>query len=239
MYQERFYREWTKDTDLYKYWIVIKETDMLVCTSRKLSEEFIKEIVKKYRTQIEEYVKTYEEFQTSLSPVKIEEDAPPIIEELGKYSHRLGIGPFAGVAGAIAQFVGEELMKVSPEVIVENGGDLFLKLEKIRKVGVVFYEPGRENILRIKIKPQNTPLGISSSSSKIGHSLSLGNVDLSCILARNSILSDMCATLLGNIIKTKKDVPSAFKFIKKIEGVKGALVIVEGEISVWGDVEFV
>ncbi len=33
-----------------------------------------------------------------------------------------GTGPMAAVAGAIAEFVGRELCRFSPEVIVENGG---------------------------------------------------------------------------------------------------------------------
>ena len=35
---------------------------------------------------------------------------------------KANVGPMAAVAGAIAEYVGRELLDFSPEIIVENGG---------------------------------------------------------------------------------------------------------------------
>ena len=42
----------------------------------------------------------------------------------------------AAVAGVIAEAVGRDLLAFSPGVIVENGGDIFVKISKKRLVGI-------------------------------------------------------------------------------------------------------
>lgn len=237
MYQERFYRQWTEREDLHQLWVVVEESDLYIYTSKEIKREFAEEIVRKYRNQIKDYIKQEKEFQTSLSPLEALPSAPDIVKDMCRFSSFADTGPFSAVAGAVARYVGEDILKLSPEVIVENGGDLFLKIEKDRTVGVFFYKGKEKQIIRFKIDPSKTPLGISSSSSRIGHSLSFGNADLSCVVADNAILSDACATLLGNLVKKREDVKEAFKRIQVIEGVRAAIVVFEGEISLWGDLE--
>ncbi len=239
MYKERFYRDWLKKEDLYKVWVAIEESDILVATSKKIDEKLIHIKVEELRGQIKNYIKRDRRFLTSLVPIECFEDAPPIVKDMCSRAKLCEVGPFAGVAGAIAQYLGRDLLRYSPEVIIENGGDLFLKITRERKVGIVFFRAGAEQILRAKIAPQNTPLGISSSSSKVGHSLSLGNVDLACVFAEDSILSDICATLFGNSVKKKKDIPQAFRRLKSIPGVRAGILVFEGDVSLWGDLEIV
>jgi ApbE superfamily uncharacterized protein (UPF0280 family) len=50
-----------------------------------------------------------------------------------KTSDQVGVGPMAGVAGALSEFVGRELMKFSNNVILENGGDIFIKTRYYRR----------------------------------------------------------------------------------------------------------
>jgi len=39
----------------------------------------------------------------------------------------VGVGPMAAVAGAISQYVGRDLGNYSDEIIIENGGDIYMK----------------------------------------------------------------------------------------------------------------
>ena len=48
--------------------------------------------------------------------------APSLVQQMLRAGQAANVGPMAAVAGAIAEFVGEAL--ASPEVIIENGGDL-------------------------------------------------------------------------------------------------------------------
>ncbi len=47
-----------------------------------------------------------------------------------------GVGPMAAVAGAFAAHVGHVLLKDAQQVIVENGGDIFLKTESVKTIAV-------------------------------------------------------------------------------------------------------
>ena len=47
-----------------------------------------------------------------------------------KAAEMAGVGPMAGVAGAIAEYVGKGLKTLGArEVIVENGGDIYIAIE--------------------------------------------------------------------------------------------------------------
>jgi ApbE superfamily uncharacterized protein (UPF0280 family) len=48
------------------------------------------------------------------------------------------------------------------------------------------------------------PVGVCSSSGRIGHSLSMGNSDVVCVIAKSAPLADAAATALANMVKTKK-----------------------------------
>ncbi|MCX5852041.1 MAG: UPF0280 family protein, partial [Deltaproteobacteria bacterium] len=55
--------------------------------------------------------------------------APPIVREMIHVSHTAGVGPMASVAGVLSDFVGKDLLTKSRNVVVENGGDIFIQLE--------------------------------------------------------------------------------------------------------------
>ena len=46
-----------------------------------------------------------------------------------KASLAANVGPMASVAGAISEYVANDLLKMSQNVIVENGGDIYLKTQ--------------------------------------------------------------------------------------------------------------
>jgi len=235
MYEEKTYRKYSVPKDLFKTHLIIEESDILVFTSEKIESSEIEKKVKSLREDIKTYIKRDRNFLTTLSAYEPENSAPQIIKEMCKVSKILDVGPMACVAGAISEFLGKELLKKSKEVIVENGGDIFLKITRQRNIGI-FYN--KNDLLKIKLTTLNTPLGIASSSGKFGHSLSFGNCDLVCVISESAIFSDGAATFLGNLIKTQKDILPAFKKIKKYKEIKAVLVIFEGKIFVQGDLEF-
>ena len=62
----------------------------------------------------------------------------------------------ASVAGAIAEFSGNELLAYSGQIIIENGGDIFIKSDKIRTIAIY---------------AGDSPVGICTSSGTVGHSI--------------------------------------------------------------------
>ena len=143
----------------------------------------------------------------------------------------------ASVAGAIAEFVGTELLDFSPEIIVENGGDIYLKSLKKRLIGIYAGKSPLSGKIGLEINGEDTPLGICTSSGTVGHSLSYGKADAVIAVSKSALLADAAATAIGNLIKKPGDIPSGIKFAKGIEGLKGVIIIEGDNMGLWGEVK--
>jgi len=238
-YQRRFYRDWVVPKDLCLTHIMAKETDLEILTDKPLDKDFVEEKIRLYRWDIERYIDKDRRFLTALKPLEVALDAPRIVEEMAAQAKKANVGPMATVAGAIAEFLGRDLLKKGyRDVIVENGGDIFLKITKVRKIGIY---SGRLKLwrgLKLSIKPKDTPLGICTSSGTVGHSLSFGCADSVVILSRNVSLADAVATATCNRIKSKQDLGAALAFAKSIKGILGAAIIVKNNLISWGKIAF-
>ena len=124
-YQPRYYRDWSKDSDLVSFNVMVKETDLYIRARRHLKNQAF-EIVQRQRSLLENYIARHPGFVTALVPFPVGDDAPAIARAMAEAAEKVNVGPMAAVAGAFAEFVGRDLLKYSPEVIVENGGDIFL-----------------------------------------------------------------------------------------------------------------
>lgn len=237
-YQERFYRKWAQDSDLIGQEVIVKETDLFIFAEKDI-KAIAEEIVKKYRSQIESYIEKRPEFMTSLEPIAEDAFAPDIIKEMIKATKLAGVGPMASVAGAIDDFIGNELLAYSRQIIIENGGDIFIKSDKERTIGIYAGDSPLSNKISIKIKPEDTPVGVCTSSGTVGHSLSFGKADACVIIAKSAVLSDAVATATCNRIKTKDDIAPSLEFAVSIKGVKGAVAILGKNLGSIGNVELI
>jgi hypothetical protein len=238
-FRRRFYRDFVTARKLHQKRIILKETDVQIITDKKLDEEFAIERINFYRRQIEDYIIRDPRFIVALKPISIELTAPEIIKKMSEVSHTTDVGPMAAVAGAVAEFLGKDLLKHGyKDVIVENGGDIFMKLRRACKVGIYAGRSKVWNHFKLNIKPLNTSLGVCTSSGTIGHSLSFGSADAVIILAKTAYLSDAVATACGNRVHFKKDLKPALDFARSIKGVKGVVIIMKKDLLSWGNIEF-
>jgi len=236
MYEPRTYRHWIKDNDLTSFNVVVKETDLYIRASTNLREKAYK-LVLKYRNALESYIRQHPDFVTSLEPLPVSDDAPRIIIEMSAAAEKVGVGPMASVAGAIAEFVGNELSAFSPEIIIENGGDIYLKSLEKRIVGIYAGELPLTGKIGLEINGQDTPLGICTSSGTVGHSLSYGKADAVVVLSKSATLADAAATAIGNLIVQPGDIPNGLEFANGIDGLKGVIIIKGDKVGLWGDVK--
>ena len=236
MYEPRTYRHWIKDKDLISFNVVVKETDLYIRASTNLEKRAYK-LVLKYRNALESYISQHPAFLTSLEPLPVSDDAPRIIIEMSAAAEKVGVGPMASVAGAIAEFVGNELLAFSPEIIIENGGDIYLKSLEKRIVGIYAGKLPLTGKIGLEINGQDTPLGICTSSGTVGHSLSYGKADAVVVLSKSATLADAAATAIGNLIVQPGDIPNGLEFANGIEGLKGVIIIKGDKVGLWGDVK--
>jgi ApbE superfamily uncharacterized protein (UPF0280 family) len=144
----------------------------------------------------------------------------------------------AGVAGAMAAYVGGGLLTFSDEIIVENGGDIFMKTKRERVLHVYVREESCfKDKLLLKLKVRENPYGICTSSAYIGHSLSLGRSDATLIIAHSAIAADVFATAVGNMVKQRRDIDRGLAAARDSGRCLGALIVLGDRIGVWGEIE--
>jgi len=238
MYQPRTYRCWIKDDDLVSFNATIKETDLYIRAASNLEAEALKSVIK-HRTPLEEYIKRHPFFLHSLEPCSVENDAPAIVRVMARAAQIAGVGPMAAVAGAIAEAVGEDLLVCTPEVVVENGGDVFTKISRTRLIGVYAGGSSFTGKIALEISPEETPLGVCTSSGTVGHSLSHGAADAVIVLSRSTALADAAATAIGNRVKSADDIDVAIGQAQAIDGLAGVVIIKDDKMGMWGSVKLV
>ncbi len=238
MYEPRTYRYWIKDGDLVSFTVAVKQTDLYIRARHNLKDKAVTSVLK-YRDSLEKYIRHHPLFLTTLGPYRAEAGAPLIIKEMAKASQIAGVGPMAAVAGAIAEAVGRDLLRFSPEVIVENGGDIFLKTSKKRLLGIYAGQSPFTGRIGLEIQSGETPLGVCTSSGTVGHSLSLGNTDAVVVLSPSTPLADAVATAIGNVVRDAYDIPRAIEKAQSIQRLHGIIIVKDDRITAWGKVRIV
>jgi len=237
-FKERFYRKRVRSSGLVTFEVAVKETDLQISAERNLEKE-TRDLAFEARHQIESYIQTRLDFLTALDPYPEDPYAPPLVKEMIESTREVGVGPMASVAGAIAEYVGRHLLEKTDQVIVENGGDLFIKARRPVTVSVFAGTSPLSEKIGLVIPPKLMPLGVASSSGTVGHSLSLGKADVGCVLAPSAALADAAATALCNRIQGPKDLSTIDEWAGRLKGILGALVILGDKMATWGKIELV
>ncbi len=217
--------------------VVIRETDLHIIARCDLSLEAA-EAVRGLRTNLESYIALHPEFSSSLVPVDCPPDATDVIRRMCMAGKASNVGPMAAVAGTIAQMTAERLHDLSPDILVENGGDVFAFSTRERTIGLL-PDPKNKMIIGITVPPEEFPVSFCSSSGTIGHSLSFGNGDMVAVRSQNASLADAAATALANLLHSPKDIHAVIAQARKLacKGIDGVFVQYGQEIGVWGRME--
>ena len=236
-YRDRNYRRRNLAPGLTAFSVRVEESDLYILSSTDVrqGECLARERLLYYRQQLERYIERRPEFLTSLAPIADDELAPSIVRDMLKAASVTGVGPMAAVAGAVAEYVGRDLLTAcgltdgGGEVVVENGGDLFLARSREMVVEIFAADSPHSGRVGVRLAVAAMPAGLCTSSATIGHSLSFGSADAATVLADSAALADAAATRLGNIIGPEHGrdcgIAAALPQIIAIPGVSGALVI--------------
>ena len=238
MHQERNYRNLIETAQLQAYRVVVKETDLMVYSETKLVNE-TKELVLEQRGYVEAFIASHPEFATALVPWPYDGPAPGIIVNMLNAARNAGVGPMAAIAGAIAEQVGHGLLNRTNQVMVENGGDVYIKMSSSVTVGIFAGKSPLSLRVGLRLKTDLKPQAVCTSSGSIGHSLSFGKADAVCVVADSCANADAAATAIGNLIKSPADIESAIKAGRNMGELIGIVVILGEKMGMWGDLEVV
>jgi hypothetical protein len=219
----------------FSFRVKVKESSLFIKAKKDLQPK-AKEALFKYRSSLEDYIRRCPFFKETFHPYKVEDDAPLIVKRMSRVSFQAGVGPMAAVAGALAEFVGMELLRYTDEVIVENGGDIFVKVNSPKLIGIHAGRSPWSGKLALEVLPRMMPLGVCTSAGTFGHSMSLGKADAVVVLSSSPPLADAVATKICNSIENEDDIPKGIEKARTIEGVQGVVIIKGEKLGVWGDV---
>ncbi len=242
-YQERFYRD-EFSTDRFKsFSFAVEESDLWIgvdngsfCASMN---EFCRDKVVKLRNDIKNYIKTYPEFKTSLEPLSVDNNMPGFAKDMIIAGNRANVGPMAAIAGYFAGFLGRQMLEKYEisEMVIENGGDIFVKVKDQLSVLIYAGESYFSGKVGVKVPPGI--YGICTSAGTVGHSYSQGNADGVMVVCRDITLADAFATSFANNIKNRDDVASLISLAKTKKEVLSCLAIYQDKIGACGEFEVV
>lgn len=240
---KRVYRKEAAGLRLTSFAVKVKETDLWIAVSSEAySKDLparVEQLVFRQRGLLERYLADNPTYSSTLEPCLPAGNPPAIFQTMAAAANRAGVGPMAAVAGAFAEAVGLYLQEISPEVVVENGGDIYIRALAPVKVGLYAGNSPLSGKLALKIKPDQSPLGVCASSGTVGPSFSFGRAEAAVALSASAPLADAVATGIGNRIKAATDLEPALEYARSIEGISGALAVWGSRIAAWGEVELI
>lgn len=211
-----------------------QQSDLCIGACRNL-EVPARQALQAARAAIEAEIRLLPEFLTSFSPLPVRVGAPEPVAWMYAASASTNVGPMAAVAGAVAQSVGRALSAQSPEVIVENGGDIYIRSETERLVAL--YAGDSPLSMKVALKVPPGEWGVCTSAGRVGPSVSYGQADAAMVLSKDAALADAAATMLGNLLKQSGDIAEALGRVMDIAGVLGAVAVIGDKLGAAGAVQ--
>jgi len=235
-HNKRFYRLYRNSGKWNTYNVKLHTTDLYIRALNDISL-IAAGLLAEARREIEDHIKESSGFLTALEPVPEPDAAGEIVSAMYKASNAAGTGPMAAVAGAVAEYTGKKLLAFSDEIIVENGGDIWMNIKEPVIIGLYCNNIYFKNRLAIKINKAGAPCSVCTSSSRTGHSISFGKADAATVVSDCGALADAVATETCNRVKSQSDIEGALNFALSVPGVQGCIIIMGDKMAALGDIE--
>ncbi|MRR21073.1 UPF0280 family protein [bacterium] len=242
-YQPRLYREAMGNKRWISFRSAFRETDLWVAIDRshyrREAERFTMDRIIFYRKVLEEHIALHPEFRDSLTPVIAPGGVHSMIEAMSEAARAAGTGPMSAVAGAVAEYVCRDLIKEfeADEVIIENGGDIFMKLTAPATVAVYAGNSPLSEKIALQPGPADSPLSLCCSSGTVGHSLSFGIADACMIACDDGALADAYATAFCNRVKSSEMVYEITEQALKVPEILSVVIISADKVGLGGSIE--
>jgi uncharacterized protein len=222
---------------------VFLETDLWIAVPGSqytpMAEVWAFEKVKLFRGILNEHILRHPEFLASMVPVAQFPATHSIISDMYDASKRALTGPMSAVAGAFAEYMARALADQFgfDEVIVENGGDIFIKIMQPATISVHAGNSPLSGKTGIVLTPDLSPLSVCCSSATVGHSISFGTADAAVIACRSGALADAYATACCNSVKNAGMLQKVTEEFMNKPGVLSVVIIKDDKIAAGGSLE--
>ena len=192
------------------------------------------------RRDLKNHILRNNDFLVSLEPLEMpDEKLPPILFKMYESSDFADVGPMACVAGTISEMSLDYLINQgSSYSIVENGGDIAIVNDKKLLCGIYSNNEILGNSIAFEIKKRSKPLGICTSSAKIGHSISFGGADSVTVIGKSTSICDGLATRIANDVVGRDSEDKVSNALESCEDFReffdGVLIICDDNVATIG-----
>ena len=189
--------------------------------------------------ELEVYAASNPFFKKSLKPCSVQDDAPAIIRQLAIAGEKAGVGPIAAVGGLLSETVGRALLENFSigELVVENGGNLFVKLQEPLVMSIFAGESPLSGMAGLEILPEQTPLGVGTFTQADRWPMNFGKADAVMICCKEAALADALTTGFGNRIKKAADVENVLNRTEHVPEILAAVLVCDDQIGIRGEFE--
>ena len=213
----------------------LRETAVtIVADERYISEA--KRSIFESRNVLERFIADDPFFRSTLEPYTESVTDPPLIRRMCDAARAAKVGPMAAVAGAVAEAAVEAMVSAgATHALVDNGGDIAMILDHEVDIGI-YAGRSRFSEMAFRCEPINRIMGLCTSSATVGPSISFGITDAAIVLSENVALADACASMLGNLVSSNKDMimKGAVEEVASVTQVCGCAAIVGDKIAFKG-----
>jgi len=243
LFEERTYRSQFNTERFTGFEIKHLETDLWIGVDPASFDEKMKDLalekVRSLRKTFDAYIQEEPFFKKSLKPFQPSDLAPNEAVDMAVASEKAGVGPMAAVAGLFAREVGETLREnFSPkEMLIENGGDIYLLLQNELVLSVFAGESVLSERIGLVIPASEGTFGVCTSAGTVGPSLSYGKADAVMVVCKDILLADALATALGNLVKSPDHVEKVISRAEQYPEIESLLIICEDKIGIKGENE--
>ncbi len=222
---------------LHQFTLKEGETRLLVKSDSDQVLGPITREIRKARAQLIAHMEDHPDFRWSVEP--LEEpggNLPPFVSEMYKAGSLAGVGPFASVAGAMADVAARAAVDAgASDALVENGGDLCLHGDGPFVVALFAGSSPFSERVGFEVRPGDAFAGLCTSSALVGESVSFGDADAVAAYSLNSaMVADAAATSICNEVKGEDGLEKGLEKARRI-GKVGVLVIQGERMGAWGD----
>lgn len=205
-----------------------------------LKSHDLKDYISSIRIDLKQYIAHNKNFLLSMESIENDDDdLPYIVRKMYDSSFLADVGPMACVAGTISELSLDYLIGLnSKNSIVENGGDIAIINNRKVLCGIYSNNQVLGNNIAFEIKKRTRPLGICTSSGKIGHSISLGMADSVTVLSDSPSIADGIATRIANEVYGKSSEDKVYNALETADNYKeffeGVLIISDDNVGTAG-----
>lgn len=186
--------------------------------------------------QVAGFLAAHPAFVDAFVPVDVEGPLPPVVEAMSGASKALGTAPMVALPGALAEAIARDLAAAGTPVAISTEGDTFAIGSEPRRFLVELPSTVAPSGIGVRVASRR-PYAFYASTIRSRIHPAVGYARAVAVLAEHGALADAAASAMGMAMVRREQIDRAIERVRGIAGVRGALLLIDETVAVWGSLE--